>query len=109
VYRREAELLGELGAVFAELDLSTIEVQLPRRVAELALAAWQREGDDGPPAPETFEQRVMRHRTATLSLIGMSIDSAGRWADNHVKVRLHPQFVGEALAAADDESHQRSR
>jgi hypothetical protein len=36
-------LLGELGAAFAELDLPTIEVQLPRHVAELALAAWQRE------------------------------------------------------------------
>ena len=102
VYRQEAEVLGEVGAALAGLALPEVEVRLPRALAELALAAWQREHDEGPPAPETFEQRVLRHRAATLSLIGLSIESGGNWADDHMTVRLHPQFIGEALAAADD-------
>jgi hypothetical protein len=102
IYRREAAVLGDVGAELAEVDLAEIEICLPRPLAELALAAWQREDDEGPAAPETFEQRVLRHRAATLALIGLSIESAGRWSDDHVTVLLHPQFVGEALAAADD-------
>jgi hypothetical protein len=99
--RREAELLGEVGAVLAEADLPNIEIRLPRALAEAALAAWQREYDEGPPAPETYEQRVLRHRAATLSLIGLSIESVGRWSDDYVTVDLHPQSIGEALTAAD--------
>ena len=85
-----------------EQSLPEVEVWLPRALAELALAAWQREHDEGPPAPETFEQRVLRHRAAALSLIGLSIESGGRWSDDGVIVEVHPQFIGEALAAADD-------
>jgi hypothetical protein len=44
---------------------------------------------------------VLRHRAATLSLIGLSIESVGRWSDDYVTVDLHPQFIGEALTAAD--------
>ena len=102
IYRQEAEVLGEVGAALAALSLPEVEVRLPRALAELALAAWQREHDEGPPAPETFEQRVLRHRAATLTLIGRSIESGGRWSDDDVTVELHPQFIGEALAAADD-------
>jgi hypothetical protein len=102
LYRHEAEVLSEVGAALAELSLPEVEVRLPRALAELALAAWKREHDEGPPTPETFEQRVLRHRAAALSLIGLSIESGGSWSGDEVTVRLQPQFIGEALAAADD-------
>ena len=101
-YRHEAGLLGEIGALLAKVDLPSTEVRLPRAVAEQALAAWQRDADERPLDPETYEQGMRRRRAATLSLIGLSIETAGRWDNDHVTVELHPQLIGEALEAADE-------
>jgi hypothetical protein len=49
IYRQEAEVLGEVGAALAEMSLPEVEVRLPLALAELALAAWQRAHDEGPP------------------------------------------------------------
>lgn len=78
-YREDSVVLGEVGRVLAQAGLPSIEVRLPRRLAEAAVRAWQREGNEGPLHPETFEQRVQRHRAGTLGLIGLSIVNGGRW------------------------------
>jgi hypothetical protein len=102
VYRREARLLGELGVVLGRALLPNVEVRLPRRLAEQALAAWQRDNSEEPLETETCEQRVERHRAGTLALIGLSITERGRWQDDEVVVELDPVFVGLAVDAADD-------
>lgn len=101
-YRADAKVLGAVGAVLVQAELPTVEVRLPRHLAEQAITAWEREGDEGRPDPETFEQRVQRHRAATLALIGLSIVNAGRWENDEVVVELSPIFVGVAVDASDD-------
>ncbi len=88
--------------MLAKADLPRVEVRLPRELAEKAVAAWEREGDEGLLAPETFEQRVHRHRAGTLGLIGLSICERGRWDGNEVIVELSPDLIGVAVDAADD-------
>jgi hypothetical protein len=100
IWRREAHLLGEVGAIFNATSLPDIEVRLPRHIAERAVEAWRREDGDGPFDPETYEQSVQRARAATLALIGLAITSVGRWERDEVVVRLHPALVGEATLAA---------
>jgi hypothetical protein len=77
-------------------------VRLPRALAEKAVAAWKREGDEGPLDPETFEQRILRYRAGTLGLIWLSISELGRWDGDEVVVELSPDLIGMALDAADD-------
>jgi hypothetical protein len=79
-----------------------VEVRLPRRLAEQAVAAWERDDGEGPLDPETHEQAAQRHRAATLSLIGLTITECGRWRDDEVLVELDPVFIGLAVDAADD-------
>ena len=93
-------MLGELGGVLARADLPRIEVRLPRRLAERAVVAWERDDIEGVD-PETFEQRVERHRAGTLGLIGLSIVNGGRWEANEVVVELDLELIGGALDASD--------
>jgi hypothetical protein len=99
-YREDTRLLGELGGVLAHTDLPRIEVRLPRRLAERAVAAWERDDSEGVD-PETFEQRVERHRAGTLGLIGLSIANGGRWEADEVVVELDPTLIGVALDASE--------
>ncbi len=104
LYREEALLLGRIGAVFESASIPRIEVRLPRDLAEAAVAAWEREDQlwPGSNATESFEQRVVRSRAASLAMIGLAITTRGRWEDDHVTVALDPVFVGNAMEAADD-------
>jgi hypothetical protein len=101
-YREDALVLGELGSALFHGELPKVEVRLPRALAEKAVAAWERDDDDGPPDPEDFEQRAQRHRAATLALIGLSIVNGGRWDADDVVVELSSDFIGEAASASDD-------
>jgi hypothetical protein len=101
-YREDARLLREVGAVLAEAEMPRFEVRLPRATAEKALAAWKRDDNDGPPEPETLEQRFQRRRAAALGLIALSIESAGHWEDDHVVVELSADLIGVAIDATDD-------
>lgn len=101
LYRMDAEVLGQLGCVLAQVDLPNIEVRLPRDVAESAVAAWERDDTDDIDV-ETFEQRVRRRRAATLALIGLSIVNAGRWEGEEVVVPLGADLIGVAVDVADD-------
>lgn len=100
-YRRDAQLLGELGAVVVRVGLPRVEVRLPRALAEAAVAAWERD-DEVPLEPETFAQRVQRHRAATFSLIGLEITDRGRWEEEAVVVDLDAGLIAMAVDASDD-------
>lgn len=103
MYREEAAVLGRIGQVFLGQEIPRIEVRLPRDVAEAAVAAWEFDDDESTgPTEETFEQRVVRSRAASLSLIGLAINERGRWTDDAVVVALHPLFIGNAVEASDD-------
>jgi len=39
-YRGDAAVLGQVGIVLAGIDLPKLQVQLPRLLAEKAIAAW---------------------------------------------------------------------
>ena len=62
---------------------------------------WERD-DDGPLEPETFEQRLQRHRAATFSLIGLEITERGSWDGNEVIVDLKAGFIANEVDASDD-------
>ena len=102
MYREDAGVLGEVGWALANSELPRVEVRLPRRLAEAAVAAWKRDDNDGPLDPETVEQRIQRHRAATLALIGLSIVNGGRWETDEVVVELSPDLIGVAVDASDD-------
>jgi hypothetical protein len=101
-YREDAQTLGQLGWVLAQTNLPRIEVRLPRRLAEAAVVAWEREGNEGPLDPETLEQRIQRHRAGALGLVGLSIVNGGRWEADDVVVELSPDIIGAAVSASDD-------
>ncbi len=100
-WRGDARVLGEVGAVLLGQSLPQVEVRLPRRLAEQAVAAWERDDGEGPLDPETSEQGALRLRAATLALIGLSVTERGRWEDDEVVVELDPAFIGSAVEAAD--------
>ncbi len=94
-------MLGELGWLLIHSDIPDVEVRLPRSLAELAVAAWQRDSE-GPVDPESHEQRAQRHQAGVLALIGLSIESGGRWEGDEVVVGLSPDLIGNAIDASDD-------
>lgn len=76
-------------------------MRLPQTLADLALAAWEREDADVT-AKETCEQRLIRHRAASRALIGLAVRERGRREGDEIIVELSPDLVGAALTAADD-------
>ena len=101
LYREDARLLGEIGAVLAHAELPGVTVRLPSALARAAVAAWERD-DEGEPDAESYEQRVLRHRAGALALIGLAVQERGRADGGHVVVDLSPDVIGNALDAADD-------
>ncbi len=102
VYREEARLLAKIGAELERQDFPSIEVRLPRALAEAALATWRGDYETESTATENYEQYTYRHRAAAFSLIGLTIENSGRWDADEMIVSLQPDLIGEALAAADE-------
>jgi hypothetical protein len=101
VWAADAEVLAEIGRhVFVQA--TKVTVRLPKALAEQALESWQREDEDEPLASETPEQRAIRHKAATLGLIGLSIESESRSEQDDVLVELDAWYIGDACRAADD-------
>ena len=101
-YRRDALALGEIGAHWAKSEMPRVEVRLPRVLAEKAATAWEQDPNgEGPLGPEDFEQRLQRHRAATLSLIGLFVVSYGRWDGDELVVKLSADLFGLAVDASD--------
>lgn len=106
VLRRHAEVLGELGGLFAQVKFSRIEVRIPRSLAEFAVHAWERDFASQP-GEETFEERVHRRRAGSLALIGLAITERGHWDKEGVAVTLDPDLIGAAVDAANE--HPRAK
>jgi hypothetical protein len=78
-----------------------VELRVPRRLADAAVAAWHREDATGEPAQETGEQQGIRHDAATLVLIGQSIEASGVADGDDVVFTLDAWLLDNALEAAD--------
>jgi len=75
LWQADGEVLAEIGRSLFMQDLR-ITVRLPAGLAAQALASWQREESNAPLATdESHAQRIVRHRGASLALIGLSIES----------------------------------
>jgi hypothetical protein len=100
-WARDSGVLAQIGrAVFSQS--TRIAVRLPRALADDALAAWQRDNDGEPLPSETAGQRAVRHRAATLGLIGLSIETVGTWDEDEVVVELEAWYIGDACSAAEE-------
>ncbi len=90
-----------LAMIGAHLDpqISRISVRLPRSVAELAVAAWNREELDGI-GEESREEYELRADAADLALIGLAVSSRGVPDGEEVVVDLDVGQVAAALRAA---------
>jgi hypothetical protein len=102
LYRTEARTLGEVGAVLRAANLPLISVELPRELADRAVAAWERDDFGGRLEPESHAQQADRHRAGTLALIGLAVAERGHFHADGVTVSLHPELLGVAMDAADE-------
>ena len=100
-FRRDGSVLAALGAQVAAMTLPDVEVRMSRALADKAVAAWERD-EEGSLDLEDLEQRIQRHRAASLALIGLSIVNSGKADGDEVLVGLQPGLIGDALNAADD-------
>lgn len=100
-YLRDADTLAHIGAAIFPQP-TKVRVRLPGNLADLALAAWQRDDDSSPSGPETTEQRAARHQAGTLALIGLCIEQTCQPDNDEVVCELDSWYVGMALEAADD-------
>ena len=97
---RDVEVLHELARELYPQPLQ-VQVRISRRLADLAVAAWQREESDGERHEETSEQATARDEAATLALIGLAIEETGVSSGNDVVFKVDAWLVGNALSAAD--------
>lgn len=100
-YRNDARALAGFGVHISKTNLPDIEVRLPKALADVPVAAWERDDEDLPDS-EDLDQRIQRHRAGTLALIGLSIVNGGRVDGDEIIVPLQPALIGDAAAAADD-------
>ncbi len=110
VWLQEAQSLGKVGELLADVNSPSVTIRLPRDLAEQAMTAWRRDDDEElSDKPETFEQRVYRHRAGTFALIGLCITEWGRWEQDEVVVDIPAAFVALAVDAGDDISVMKKR
>lgn len=103
LWTQDARVLANLGSVLLSHELPRVAVRIPGDLADLAVAAWEREdSQDGSAVGETVEQRQVRNRAAALALIGLSINTSGRREGDDVVVELSPELIGDAFRAADE-------
>ena len=61
---------------------------MPKALTDTVVAAWER--TKRALDPEDLEQRIQRHKAASLALIGLSNVNSGRPDADVVMVWLHP-------------------
>lgn len=96
-YAEDATTLARIGAVLTGQDAGQ-PVRLPRDLVEIARRAWNRD-ETGLLDDELPEERSLRHRAATLALIGLALDERGIPDGDHVVVTLDPDIVSDAVRA----------
>jgi hypothetical protein len=101
-YADDALVLGRIGAVLFPQD-TKLSVRLPRKLADLAVEAWNRDepSGSGPVSGETAEQRTVRERAAYLALIGLCIENTAQLDGDDVSCDLDSWYIGGALQAAE--------
>ncbi|MGK5529673.1 hypothetical protein [Streptomyces sp. URMC 129] len=97
-YRQDRTVLAAVGT-HLDPQISRISVRLPRSMAELAVAAWEREELAGV-GEESREEYELRDHAAELGLIGLAISSRGVWDADEVVVDLDAVQIAAALRAA---------
>jgi len=100
-YAEDSVVLAQLGDEFAAAG-RRVTIRVPTHLAKQALAAWSRDETEAAPASESVEQYLLRHRAATLALIGQAIEDTGRPDGEAVIVELDVVLVGSALDTADE-------
>jgi hypothetical protein len=101
-YAEDALVLGRIGAILFPQDTG-LSVRLPKELADLALAAWNRDDSSasGPADAETVDQRAVRERAAYLALIGLCIENTAQPDGDEVICDLDAGYIGGALRAAE--------
>lgn len=104
-YRRDSAALIELGVELARQrdSFPDIHVRIPRALAEAAVASWDWDQPENYDSHQPLSPQVQQesNRSATLALIGLTIENEGVWHDGHVEVELDPWHLGLALEASD--------
>ena len=102
-WAKDGLVLAEIGRALFSQNLD-VQVRIPRQLADRAVASWEREDTGiGLPSPESPEQQRIRHRSATLSLIGLSVQQFGVEDGDEVVLPLYAWYAGDALNAADED------
>lgn len=96
-YQQDATVLATIGA-HLDPQISPINVRLPRSLAELAVAAWNRE-EPNDIAEASREQHELRSGAADLALMGLAISSRGVPDGEEVVVDLDVVQIAAALLA----------
>jgi hypothetical protein len=101
-YAQDALVLGRIGAVLFPQD-TRLSVRLPKELADLALAAWNREDSDEPVLldQETAAQRAARDYAGYLALIGLCIENTAQPDGDDIICDLDAWYIGGALQAAE--------
>ncbi|MEV4518214.1 hypothetical protein AB0K00_55820 [Dactylosporangium sp. NPDC049525] len=97
-YQQDRTVLETIGACL-DLQVSRISVRLPRSLAELAVAAWNRD-ELGGIGEERREEYELRDDAAELALIGLAVSERGVRDGAEVVVDLDVVQVAAALRAA---------
>ena len=102
-WAQDGKVLAQIGRVLFSQP-RRVSVRIPRHLAEEAVASWERDssGQDLS-SRESPDQSAIRHRGATLSLIGLSVQRDGVEDGDDVVVDLDAWFMGDALNAADQD------
>ena len=102
IWAKQTAVLAEIGRELYDANIS-VELELPDRLASLAVDAWRLEdAGDGIADHETGPERTERHSAGSLALIGLAISDRGTPTEYGVSVALDPHLVGLAIKAADD-------
>ena len=100
-WAEDAQVLQEVGrALYPQIP--KVEVRIDHRLADQAVAAWQREEDEGDLQGETAEQQCIRDQAASLALIGLAIDETGLEDGDEVVFEVDAWLIGRAPSAAED-------
>ncbi|HEV3268816.1 MAG TPA: hypothetical protein VGZ68_10485 [Acidimicrobiales bacterium] len=102
-YARCAEDTSTLYAISRYLirEEHPVQIRLSQELAALALKAWQREPEVGTIEIETREQSLVRSASATLSQIGLTLESGFVVEGDEVVFTEDAWIVGSALDFAD--------
>ena len=101
-YTEDAQVLGRIGAVLFPQD-TRLSVRLPQELADLAVAAWNRDEPlaAGTADEETLDQRTARERAAYLALIGLCIENTAQPDGDDIICDLDSWYIGGALQTAE--------